>query len=211
MPRQITLELTRPIRKTLATPEDPIEVDQDTADKRIVPAFNRYSPSGEVTAPVVYVNYGMPEDYRALASAGVHVEGKIVLARYGKSYRGVKAKLADEHKAAALILYSDPKDDGAPLGDTFPNGPWRPLSGIQRGSIVYTQIYPGDPLTPGVAATSNAKRLAPADAPNLPRIPTMPINAQDAAVILGNLSGETVPARLAGRSPAYLSLRSGRR
>jgi N-acetylated-alpha-linked acidic dipeptidase len=201
LPRQITLELTRPIRKTLATPEDPIEVDQDTADKRIVPAFNRYSPSGEVTAPVVYVNYGMPEDYRALASAGVHVEGKIVLARYGKSYRGVKAKLADEHKAAALILYSDPKDDGAPQGDTFPNGPWRPLSGIQRGSIVYTQIYPGDPLTPGVAATLNAKRLAPADAPNLPRIPTMPINAQDAAVILGNLNGETVPGDWQGGLP----------
>jgi N-acetylated-alpha-linked acidic dipeptidase len=200
-PRQITLELTRPTQKTLATPEEPIDVDKDTADKRIVPAFNRYSPSGEVTAPVVYVNYGMPEDYGALASAGVHVEGKIVLARYGKSYRGVKAKLADEHKAAALILYSDPKDDGAPQGDTFPNGPWRPLSGIQRGSIIYTQIYPGDPLTPGIAATASAKRLAPADAASLPHIPTMPINAQDAAVILGNLTGETAPGDWQGGLP----------
>ncbi len=143
----------------------------------------------------------MADDYRALASAGVNVEGRIVLARYGKGYRGVKAKLAEEHKAAALILYSDPKDDGAAQGDTFPNGPWRPMSGIQRGSIIYTQVYPGDPLTPGVAATANAKRLAPADAASLPRIPTMPINAQDAAVILGNLGGEPVPADWQGGLP----------
>jgi N-acetylated-alpha-linked acidic dipeptidase len=201
LPRESTLELTKPSQQELATPEAPIDVDKDTSDKRIVPAFNRYSPSGEVTAPVIYVNYGMQDDYRALASAGIHVEGKIVLARYGRGYRGIKAKLAEEHKAAALILYSDPKDDGATQGDTFPNGPYRPLSGIQRGSIIYTQIYPGDPLTPGVAATSAAKRLAPADAPSLPRIPTMPINAQDAAVILGNLGGDAVPADWQGGLP----------
>lgn len=201
LPREITLELTKPSKQKLATPEAPVDVDKDTLDKRIVPAFNRYSPSGEVTAPVVYVNYGMQDDYRALASAGVHVEGKIVLARYGRGYRGIKAKLAEEHKAAALIIYSDPKDDGAAQGDTFPNGPFRPLSGIQRGSIIYTQLYPGDPLTPGTAATATAKRLAPADATNLPRIPTMPISAQDAAVILGNLGGAAVPADWQGGLP----------
>lgn len=209
MPRETTLELTKPTREKLATPEDPVGIDQDTSDKRIVPAFNRYSPSGEVTAPVVYVNYGMADDYRALASAGVQVAGKIVLARYGKGYRGVKAKLAEEHKAAALILYSDPKDDGAAQGDTFPNGPWRPLTGIQRGAIIYTQVYPGDPLTPGVAATANAKRLAPADAASLPRIPTMPINAQDAAVILGALGGDAVPADWQGGLPMTYHYGSG--
>src|SRR5271168_2253572 len=192
-PREVTLELTKPVNKKLASPEQPIDVDKDTFDKRVVPAFNIYSPSGEVTAPVVYVNYGTQEDYRTLASSGVHVEGKIVLARYGKGYRGIKAKLADEHKAAALILFSDPKDDGSGAGETYPNGPWRPMSGTQRGSIVYTQLYPGDPLTPGVAATPSAKRLTPADAASRPRIPTMPINAQDASVILENLGGEPVP------------------
>jgi N-acetylated-alpha-linked acidic dipeptidase len=200
-PREITVELTKPTARKLASPEQPIDVDKDTFDKRVIPAFNVYSPSGEVTAPVVYVNYGTREDYRTLASSGVHVEGKIVLARYGKSYRGIKAKLADEHKAAALILFSDPKDDGSGAGETYPNGPWRPMSGIQRGSIIYTQLYPGDPLTPGVAATPAAKRLAPADAPSLPRIPTIPINAQDASVILENLSGEAVPAEWQGGLP----------
>jgi N-acetylated-alpha-linked acidic dipeptidase len=160
MPREITLEITKPVAQKLATPEPAIDVDKDSADKRITPAFNRYSPSGEVSAPVVYVNYGMQDDYHTLAAAGISVEGKILLARYGKGYRGVKAKLAEDHKAAALIIYSDPKDDGATLGETFPSGPWRPLTGIQRGSIIYTQIYPGDPLTPGTAAIANAKRLA---------------------------------------------------
>jgi N-acetylated-alpha-linked acidic dipeptidase len=200
-PREVTLELTKPVSQKLASPEQPIDVDKDTFDKRVIPAFNIYSPSGEITAPVVYVNYGTLEDYRTLASSGVHVEGKIVLARYGKGYRGIKAKLADEHKAAALILFSDPKDDGSVAGATYPNGPWRPMSGIQRGSIVYTQLYPGDPLTPGVAATPSAKRLAPADAASLPRIPTMPINAQDASVILQNLGGQAVPADWQGGLP----------
>ena len=207
--RETTLELTKPTRTKLATPEDPVDADKDTFDKRVVPGFNRYSPSGDVTAPVVYVNYGMSDDYRALAAAGVQVAGKVVLARYGKGYRGVKAKLAEEHKAAALIIYSDPKDDGAAQGQTFPNGPFRPLSGIQRGSIIYTQAYPGDPLTPGVAATAGAKRLAPADAVNLPRIPTMPINAQDAAVILGALGGAAVPADWQGGLPLTYRYGSG--
>jgi N-acetylated-alpha-linked acidic dipeptidase len=200
-PREVTLELTKPESKKLASPEQPIDVDKDTLDKRILPGVNLYSPSGEVTAPVVYVNYGMLEDYHTLESSGVHVEGKIVLARYGKGYRGIKAKLAEEHKAAALIIFSDPKDDGNVVGETFPNGPWRPMSGIQRGSINYIQLYPGDPLTPGVAATPDAKRIAPAEAASLPRIPTMPINAQDASAILSNLGGEPVPPDWQGGLP----------
>jgi N-acetylated-alpha-linked acidic dipeptidase len=200
-PREVKLELTKPSRRPLASPEEPIDVDKDTFDPRAVVAFNAYSPSGEVTAPVVYVNYGMPKDYRELARLGASVAGKIAIARYGRGYRGIKAKLAEEHKAAALILYSDPQDDGYAAGDPYPRGPWRPMSGIQRGSILYTQIYPGDPLTPGVAPTPDAKRLAPADAAALPRIPTMPINARDAAVILASLGGRHVPRGWQGALP----------
>lgn len=201
LPRQIKLELTKPSQKTLASPEQPFPGDPDTYDKRASIAFNAYSPSGDITAPVVYVNYGLPEDYRELARLGIDVQGKVVIARYGRCYRGIKAKVAEENHAAALILYSDPQDDGYSVGDPYPNGPWRPMSGIQRGSIIYTQLYPGDPLTPGVAATPDAKRLAPDDAASLPRIPTMPINAQDAAVILGSLKGHHVARSWQGALP----------
>ncbi len=200
-PREVRLELTKPEIKILASPEQPIAGDKATQDKRVVVAFNSYSPSGDLTAPVVYVNYGTRNDYEELARLGVSVEGKIVLARYGRGYRGIKVKLAEEHKAAAVILYSDPQDDGAAVGPTYPTGPWRPMSGIQRGSIIYTEIYPGDPLTPGMAATPSAARLLPADAANLPHIPAMPINAQDAAVILAHLTGRQVPAGWQGGLP----------
>jgi N-acetylated-alpha-linked acidic dipeptidase len=200
-PLEVKLELVKPMKEALASREQAFEGDRSTYDERGVAGFNSYSPSGEVTAPVVYVNYGMVDDYRALASLGVNVEGKVVIARYGQGYRGIKAKLAEEHRAAALILYSDPADDGYAVGDPYPRGPWRPMSAIQRGSIMYTQLYPGDPLTPGAASTSEAHRLAPADAANLPRIPTMPINAQDAAVILANLGGKHAPRGWQGGLP----------
>ncbi len=203
-PREVKLELTKPTFRALGSQEKPIAADKDTSDKRAVVGFSAYSPSGEVTAPVVYVNYGTPDDYRQLESMGVSVEGKIAIVRYGKGYRGVKAQLAEEHKAAGLLIYSDPQDDGAGMGDTDPQGPWRPTSGIQRGSILYIQDYPGDPLTPSVAATSVAKRLNPAEAQSLPHIPTMPINAQDAAAILAELGGHTVqPSWQGGLSFAY--------
>ncbi len=200
-PVEVKLELIEPERKALATPEAPFKGDKDTYDKRAVVGFNTYSPSSDVTAPVVYVNYGMTEDYEKLAELGVNVEGRVVIARYGRGYRGIKAKLAEEHKAAALLLYSDPADDGYAAGDPYPQGPWRPMTGIQRGSILYTEVYPGDPLTPGTAATQNAKRLAPNDAPNLPRIPALPINAQDAAAILPHLDGVRVPREWQGGLP----------
>jgi N-acetylated-alpha-linked acidic dipeptidase len=208
-PREIRLELTKPESKQLASPEQPVDGDKDTFDKRAIPGFNAYSPSGEVTAPVVYVNYGMPDDYRQLANLGVDVTGKVVIARYGVGYRGVKAKLAEEHKAAGLIVYSDPQEDGFAVGDPYPRGPWRPMSGIQRGSIIYTQIYPGDPLTPGVPSTVDAPRIAASDATNLPRIPTMPINAQDAAVILSKLGGREVPRSWQGSLPFTYHLGPG--
>ena len=200
-PRAVELELVEPQHARLASPEPPVAGDKDTNDKRAVVGFNIYSPSGEVTAPVVYVNYGLPEDYRALDALGVSAEGKIVLARYGRGYRGIKAMLAEQHKARALILYSDPQDDGYAAGDPYPRGPWRPMRGIQRGSVLYTQIYPGDPLTSGVASALDAKHLAPSDAANLPHIPTMPISAQDASVILANLGGPAVPHGWQGGLP----------
>lgn len=200
-PRVVQLEMVRPRRRILATPEPPIPGDPQTFDKRAVMAFNAYSPSGDVTTAVVYVNYGMLADYRELARMGVPIAGKIVIARYGLGYRGIKAKLAEEHHAAGLILYSDPQDDGYAAGDVYPRGPWRPSGGIQRGAVQYTQIYPGDPLTPGVASTPDARRLAPQDAADLPRIPTMPISAQDAAVLLAKLGGRAVPRGWQGALP----------
>ncbi len=199
--RQRRLELLTPEKRELATPEKSYPWDKDSYDTRAVPGVNSYSPSGDVTGEVVYANYGMAEDYQRLAAMGIGVEGKIVLARYGQGYRGVKAQLAQEHKAAGLLIYSDPQDDGYAAGDTFPRGPWRPMSGIQRGSILYTSIYPGDPLTPGEAATPSAHRINPAQAKSLPRIPTLPINAQDAAVLLGNLGGAPVPRGWQGALP----------
>ena len=201
LPREVTLDLIAPEKKSLASREQPFDGDKDSSDSRAVVGFNSYSPSADVTAPVVYVNYGTEEDYAALDSLGVSVAGKIALARYGRAYRGVKSKLAEEHKAAGLLIYSDPQEDGYVIGDTYPRGPWRPLSGIQRGSVLYTQIYPGDPLTPGEAATTNANRLPPANATSLPRIPTLPINAQDAAIILANMGGEHVPQGWQGGLP----------
>jgi N-acetylated-alpha-linked acidic dipeptidase len=200
-PREVKLELIAPEKKMLASPEQPFEVDKDTYDKRAVVAYNAYSPSADVSAAVVYVNYGTPEDYQQLDGLGINVEGKIAIARYGRGYRGIKTKLAEEHKAVGLVIFSDPQDDGYMAGDAFPRGPWRPMSGIQRGSVLYTEIYPGDPLTPGTGATPDAKRLAPADATNLPRIPTLPINAQDAAAILAQLGGPHVPKGWQGGLP----------
>lgn len=201
LPREVKLELISPEQKTLGTREQPFEEDADSYNTKVAPGFNTYSPSGDVTAPIVYANYGMPDDYRELEAMGVSVEDKIVLARYGQGFRGIKAKVAEEHKAAGLIIYSDPQDDGYSVGDTFPKGPWRPMTGIQRGSILYTQIYPGDPLTPGVQSPSGKKHVAPDAAATLAHIPTMPINAQDAEAILSTLGGKHVPRGWQGSLP----------
>jgi N-acetylated-alpha-linked acidic dipeptidase len=209
MPREVSLELVTPEKKKLATPEQAYDADRDTSNPNAVGAFNAFSASGDITAPVVYVNYGTQEDYRALAAIGISVGGKIALARYGRCYRGIKTKLAEEHKALGLIIYSDPEDDGYTQGDMFTKGPWRPMSGIQRGSVEYTEIYPGDPLTSGVAATRGANRITPAEATNLPRIPTMPINAQDAAAILSALGGPHVPRNWQGGLPFTYHVGSG--
>jgi N-acetylated-alpha-linked acidic dipeptidase len=201
LPREVRIELVAPVREALGSRELPFDGDKQTSDPRAPLGFNAYSPSGEVTAPIVYANYGAAEDYRALDSLGVDVKGKIVLVRYGRIYRGVKAKLAEAHHAAGLLIYSDPQDDGYVVGDVYPRGPWRPLSAIQRGSVLYTQIYPGDPLTRGSAATPEATRTKPDLAENLPHVLTAPINAQDASVIFANLGGEQAPRAWQGGLP----------
>ncbi len=198
LPRQAVLELIAPQEVALATPEPPAPGDDTSSDGQLMPAVNDYSASGDVTAPVIYVNYGTPEDYRELDSLGVSIRGKLVLARYGRDYRGVKAKLAEEHGAVGLILYSDPEDDGFISGDVFPDGPWRPLEGIQRGSILYTQIRPGDPL---VANNPSGKRIVPEDTKSLPHLPSIAISAKDASVILAHLGREKVPAGWQGALP----------
>lgn len=201
LPREVRIELLSPVKQTLSSRDQPFDGDKQSSDPRAVVGFNAYSPSGDQTAPVVYANYGAEEDYRALEALGVEVQGKIILVRYGRIYRGVKAKLAEAHKAAGLLIYSDPQDDGYVVGDVYPRGPWRPLSAVQRGSVLYTQIYPGDPLTPGVAATPGASRIKPADAESLPHIPTAPINAQDASVIFASLGGQQAPRAWQGGLP----------
>ncbi len=208
-PEEIALERVLPEPKKLATPEESFPEDQDTSDHRVIPGYNSYSPSGEVTAPVVYANYGRPEDFRRLEELGISVEGKIALVRYGQNFRGVKVRLAEEHHAAGVLIYSDPADDGYVAGDPYPRGPWRPMSGIQRGSVVYTFFYPGDPLTPGVASTESARRLDPKEAVTLPHTPTLPISARDAAEILPYLGGPRVPRDWQGGLPLTYHVGAG--
>jgi N-acetylated-alpha-linked acidic dipeptidase len=210
--RLLELEFNGPSgskKQTLATPEDPIPADKDSYDTRAVPAFNAYSPSGDVTGQVIYANYGMQDDYRKLDEMGVSAAGKVVLVRYGAGYRGVKAELAWEHKAAGLLIYSDPADDGYFAGDPVPRGPWRPSTGIQRGSILNMAAYPGDPLTPGVGSTPDAKRLNREDAKSLPKIPVLPINWQDAQAILAHMDGKNVPHGWQGTIPLTYHLGPG--
>ena len=150
-------------------PEDP-----DSGDAHQLPTYNAYGASGDVTGSVVYVNFGIPEDYDWLAKHGIDVKGKIVMARYGKSWRGIKAKVANEHGAIACLIYSDPHEDGYFEGDVYPKGPMRPADGVQRGSVLDMPLYPGDPLSPGWASEKGSKRLSMAEAKSLMRIPVLP-------------------------------------
>lgn len=200
-PKEVVAELVAPERRPGPMPEEPWQWDKDTFSSQAVKAYSAYSPSGEATAPVVYANFGLPEDYQRLEEMGVDVEGKIVIVRYGRSFRGVKAKVAEEHKAAGVLIYSDPKDDGYGAGDPYPRGPWRPDSGVQRGSILYIFQYPGDPQTPEGPSVSGGRRTDAKNAPNLPRILCVPLSARDAAPILSNLGGPVVPREWQGGLP----------
>ncbi|HYL84994.1 MAG TPA: transferrin receptor-like dimerization domain-containing protein [Candidatus Angelobacter sp.] len=172
-----------------ALPQDPTSNQQ--ADQ--LPTYNAYSIDGDVTAPLVYVNYGVPEDYEQLERMGVSVKGKIVIARYYHSWRGIKPKVAAEHGAVGCLIYSDPHEDGFVQGETFPGGAYRPSDGVQRGSVADMPLYPGDPLTPGVGATKDAKRLKIEEAPTITKIPVLPISYGDAQPLLAALTGRVAP------------------
>ena len=195
------LELLAPRRERLLLREPVVAEDASSASRKIIPLFNGYSASGDVTAPLVYVNYGLPEDYQALKKLNVEVKGKIVIARYGRSFRGVKAKVAEENGAIGLVIYSDPADDGYAQGDVYPSGPWRPEWSAQRGSVMYIFEYPGDPLTPGAPAVAGTPRLKREQATNLPRIPVQPISYGDARKLLAPLRGPVRPEGFQGALP----------
>lgn len=181
-----------------------VSADPYQDDKRIVTPFHAYSPSGNVTAEVVYANYGRPQDFAALKARHISVVGKIVIMRYGKNFRGVKVYLAQQNGAAGVIIYSDPADDGYFRGDKYPNGPWRPASGVQRGSVQYLFKYSGDPTTPGFASNPDlpaSKRLPMKDNPDVPKIPSTPLSYKDAAPILEALGGPDTPRSWQGALP----------
>jgi N-acetylated-alpha-linked acidic dipeptidase len=195
------LELIAPRRLRLALQEAAIPEDPSSSNKKIIPLFNGYSATGDVTAPLVYVNYGLPDDYAALKKLNVDVKGKIVIARYGRSFRGVKARVAEENGAVGCIIYSDPADDGYTQGDVYPKGPWRPETSAQRGSVQYLFIHPGDPLTPGTPATPGTPRLKQSEATNLTKLPVQPISYGDARKLLEPLRGAVRPAGFQGGLP----------
>jgi N-acetylated-alpha-linked acidic dipeptidase len=206
LPKEIKVTATDASGKVLMTGPTPEHVASDPFqdDPRVTPGFNGSSPSGDVTADVVYANYGRPEDFKKLDDLGISVKGKIVLTRYGGNFRGVKVYIAQERGAAGVIIYSDPADDGYFRGDKYPNGPYRPDTGIQRGAVQFLFKYPGDASTPGTASTPDlpeSKRLNPATAPNMPQIPSTPLSYHDAAPILEALAGPAVPHDWQGALP----------
>ncbi|MCU1328631.1 MAG: Glutamate carboxypeptidase [Bryobacterales bacterium] len=201
-PKTRALEMTvggKTFSAKLAEPA--VEGDKGSTDSGMIPSFNAYSGDGDVTAPLVYVNYGVPADYDTLKAKGIDVKGKIVIARYGGSWRGIKPKVAAEHGAVGCIIYSDPRDDGYFQGDSFPKGAFRPLDGVQRGSVMDMVLYPGDPLSPGWASEEGAKRLSLAEAITLMKIPVLPISANDARPLLENLDGPVAPEAWRGALP----------
>lgn len=209
-PKERQVELVEPT-KFVAKLQEPTVAQDPTSNQHDeqLPTYNAYSADGDVTAPLVYVNYGIPEDYEKLERLGVSVKGAIVIARYGASWRGIKPKVAAEHGAVGCLIYSDPKDDGYAEGEVFPEGAWRPKDGAQRGSVMDMPLYPGDPLTPGVGATKEAKRLALNEAKTLTKIPVLPISYGDAQPLLAALKGPVAPEDWRGALPLTYHLGPG--
>ena len=201
-PKIREVELVAPTEFTASLTEDSLAEDPSTSVREdLLPPYNAFSVDGEVEGELVFVNYGRPEDYEILDRYGISVEGKIVIAKYGKSWRGIKPKLAGEKGAIGTILYSDPADDGYGAGDPYPKGAFKHETGIQRGSVMDMPTYPGDVLTPGRGATRNAKRLKQEDAITITRIPVLPISHKDALPLLSAMDGEVVPPEWRGALP----------
>jgi N-acetylated-alpha-linked acidic dipeptidase len=200
-PTRVELELVAPVSYKAKLFEGAIEGDKTSGREGRLPPYNVFCADGDVTADLIYVNFGMPVDYTELERRGLDVKGKIVIARYGGGWRGLKAKLAQEHGAVGCVIYSDPHEDGYWAGDVYPKGGYRPEDGVQRGSIADITQYSGDPLTPGVGATKDAKRLSIADAKTVLKIPVIPISYGDAKPLLAALEGPVAPAGWRGALP----------
>lgn len=201
-PKERLLEMVEPVRFRASLAETPVEGDPTSSQSGAqLPTYNVYSIDGDVTAPLVYVNYGLPADYERLASLGVDVKGKIIIARYGASWRGIKPKVGAEHGAVGCLIYSDPRDDGYFQGDVYPTGPYRPPQGVQRGGVADNPLYSGDPLTPGVGAQRPPSHWSLEDAKTVTKIPVLPISYGDAQPLLVSLSGPVAPRDWRGALP----------
>jgi N-acetylated-alpha-linked acidic dipeptidase len=208
-PGSRSLELVAPIRASAKLREPVLKEDIDSSDLNQIATYNAYSGNGEVTAPIIYANYGLPDDYAFLRLKGVDVRGKIVLVRYGRSFRGIKVKVAAENGAVGCLIYSDPKDDGFYQGDIYPKGPFRPPAGVQRGSVLDLPLYPGDPLTPGKPSVPGTPRLKFEDARSIARIPALPISWEDARLLFEQLDGEMAPNDWRGAIPVPYKIGPG--
>ncbi len=210
-PKTRVLEMTEPVQFTPLLQEAALAVDPTSGQlTEQLPTYNAYSTDGDVTGPLVYVNYGVPDDYKELARLGISVKGAIVIAKYGQSWRGIKPKVAAEHGAVGCILFSDPKDDGYSVDDVFPGGPMRNTNGVQRGSVMdFPSASPGDPLTPGYGAIPGATRLSLREATAITKIPVLPISSGDALPFLAQLRGPVAPEAWRGALPITYHLGPG--
>ena len=212
-PQEISVDITAPAGVEMHGPtREHVEGDPYDNDPRVVMPFSGMSPSGDAEADVVYANYGTPEDFEKLEKLKIDVRGKIVIVRYGQNFRGVKEFIAQEHGAAGVIIYSDPFDDGWRRGDKYPEGPWRPDTGVQRGSVGYMFEFPGDPTTPGFASVPSlpeSKRISPEQSAQMPKVPVTPLSYHDAWPILQHLGGPRFAAGMAGRVAFHLSRGTG--
>ncbi|MBT32685.1 MAG: folate hydrolase [Thalassobius sp.] len=201
-PAERVLELTAPTKYKAGLSEPALKEDATSSLQKLqLPIYNCFSADGDVTGELVFVNYGIPSDYEELKKMGIDVKGKIVIAKYGGSWRGIKPKVAAENGAIGCIIYSDPKDDGYFRGDVYPKGPFKNEYGAQRGSVLDMPLYPGDPLTPGYGATKDAKRIAMEEAPTLLTIPVLPISYKDAEPLLAAMGGPVIPDSWKGALP----------